>query len=41
MNSILTHGKAAVITAAMVLATIYVLRRVPVASGLVNKALNG
>lgn len=33
--------KAAVMTAASVLAVIYILRRVPVAANLVDTALNG
>lgn len=35
------HLKNAAITVATVLVGIYILRRVPVASGLVNTALNG
>lgn len=36
-----THLKHAAITTAIVLAGIYVLRRIPVAQGLVDAALNG
>lgn len=39
-SAIATAKKAAVVTA-MVLATIYILRRVPVASDLVDRALKG
>jgi len=35
------HLKQAAITLAVVLAGIYILRRVPVAQGLVDTALNG
>ena len=35
------HLKNALMTTAIVLATIYVLRKVPMASGIVDQALNG
>ena len=36
-----SHLKNALITTGIVLATIYVLRKVPMVSGLVDKAING
>ncbi len=35
------HLKNAIVTTAIVLATIYVLRQVPMTNGFVGKALNG
>jgi len=39
--SMVSHVKNALITTGIVLATIWVLRKVPVASGVVNQAING
>lgn len=36
-----SHLKNALITTAIVLATVYVLRKVPMVSGFVDQALNG
>lgn len=41
MGNVTSLAKKAAITTAMVLAVIYVARRVPVAGPIVDKALNG